>query len=251
MSSLKLLLETVPNWFSVTKRLAHSVEGECLVIDNAAIADVTYAITVEEIGGAVYPRETAPGTLLPAACFNRHIMSEGHFCLGLGYGTIVRDRDTARLWWESLSEFLRIQGVAASSRRWPRHIELDHGRAGEYHRRALESAGKLGCSEEYELALLGQPSWITNPGHHLTADGRRLVNGRSPCPRGCRKNGRPVLRSGCCDPDAVAGLIRNERLRQAALEEFWKAVRNDETAVCCGTMISCPLRRIEENNGAQ
>lgn len=242
MTSLELLLDSLPNWFSVNRHFAHSVEGSCLVIDDMAVADVTYSITIEEIGSKVYARETVLGTLLPRACYNRHIMDRGHFCLGLGYGSIVRDAETAKLWWESLSEFLRIQEIATSTGRWPRHMELDHGIAGQYHRDALDAAARLGCSEDYELALLGQRSWITDPRTKLTGDGSRLLNGRSPCPRGCVRNGRPVLRRDCCDGPAVVSLIVNERKRAAALTEFWNGVRADPSMTCCGTMVSCPLR---------
>lgn len=242
MSSLGLLLDNLPNWFNVTQHFAHSVEGSCLVIDDTAVANVTYSITIEEVGSRIYPRETVPGTMLPRACYNRHIMAEGHFCLGLGYGSIVSDADTAKLWWASLAEFLRIQGIATSTGRWPRHIELDHGIAGQYHRDALDAATRLGCSEEYELALLGKQSWITDPKNKLTKDGSRLLISRSACPRGCVRKGRPVLRADCCDGRAVVSLIVNERKRAAALDEFWDEVRADPNMTCCGTMISCPLR---------
>lgn len=251
MSNLGPLLDTLPNWFSVTKRFVHSVEGDCLVVDDSSVADASYALTVEEIADKVYAREAMPGTRLPAMCFDRHIMDMGHFCLGLGYGSIVKDVDTARHWWESLEEFLRLQGVASSSGRWPRHIELDHGMAGIYHRRAIDAAAKLDCSDDYELALLGRPSWIGDSANLLTADGKRLVNVRSPCPRGCLRNRRPVLRADCCDPDAVAALIANERMRQIALAEFWASIKNDRNAVCCGTMTSCPLRTTEEKSCAK
>jgi len=242
MSSLGLLLDNLPNWFNVTQHFAHSVEGDCLVIDDTAVTNVTYSITIEEIGSKIYPRETVLGTMLPRGCYNRHIMEQGHFCLGLGYGSVVRDGETAKLWWASLAEFLRIQGIATSTGRWPRHIELDHGVAGQYHRDALDAAARLDCSEEYELALLGRPSWITDTRNRLTDDDSRLLNGRSPCPRGCVQNGRRLLRRDCCDGPAVVALIVNERKRAAALDQFWTEVRADKSVTCCGTMISCPLR---------
>ena len=242
MSSLDLLVDTVPNWFSIQQRSAHAFEGNSLVLDDTAVSDVTYDITIEEIHSKVYARETSVCTLLPKACYNRHIMAQGHFCLGLGYGSLVEDIDTAGLWWASLAEFLRIQGVATATGRWPRHIELDHGVAGRYHQLALAAAARLGCSEDYELALLGEASWITDAGVKLTKDRSRLLNLRSPCPRGCKRRGRLVLRADCCDRGAMVALLGNERRRAMALEEFWEAVKADPRSECCGTMRSCPLR---------
>lgn len=237
-----LLLSTAPNWFSVNTRRSHGFDGDCLVIDDTAVADVTYRLTIEEIGDKVYARETQPGEKLPRACFNRHIMRQGHFCLGLGYGSIVQDAETAKLWWESLTEFLKLQGIATSTGRWPRNIELDHGEAGLYHRRALDAAAALGISEDYELALLGGPSWITDR-WRLTPDGKRLRNLRAPCPRGCTKRGRARLRIDCCNGSAVVSLITNERHREVALKRFWQEVEAAGDIECCGTMISCPLKK--------
>ena len=98
MSSLELLLNNVPKWFSVNRHFAHSVEGICFVIDGRAVADGTYSIPIEDIGSKVYaPRDRAWGDA-SAHLLRPPYYGPSHFCRGLGYGSIVRDAETAKLW---------------------------------------------------------------------------------------------------------------------------------------------------------
>ena len=240
MNYLPLLMEAAPNWFSKTSVKTAVVEGECTIIDSSATADRVYAIRIEESGGHIYVRESVPGTKLPRVCYDRHIQPGGYFCLGLNAGRLVQDTTSAKNWWSSLSEYLRIQAVAAATGRWPRTMELDHGEAGNHHQKALAAAATLGVSEEYELGLIGEPSWTNNL---LSRDGERVINGRAPCPVGCTgKKGRPILRCECCSKETLMELLRSERRRGVALKEFWESVRKDKDMVCCRTMIDCPIR---------
>ena len=231
-------MDQKPNWFSVTGRGNGSVDGVCIVIDGTATSDREYAITIREVDNEIYARETTPGLKFPIVCYDRHIMSGGDFCVGVSSGTWVESPQSARKWWSSLSEFLRLQGVASSTGRWPRTMELDHGQAAVYHRSALDAAAELGVLEEYELSLIGKPSWTTRL---LTRDGKSLINGRAACPVGCERNGRRLLRCECCSKQTVLKLVQSERSRAIALKKFWEEVRNRQM-VCCGTMIGCPLR---------
>ncbi len=232
-------MDAAPNWFSVSSRGPTLVEGVCTVIDDTATSDEDYSITIESVAGEVYARETKPGEKLPLACFNRHIMPGGLFCVGLNAGRSVRTAKDARDWWSNLSQFLRLQGVASATKRWPRGMELDHGAAGNHHKAALDAAAKLGVAEEYELALLGQKSWITSM---LSRDGKRIINGRAPCPVGCTHKGRRRLRCECCAAPVVLDLLQSERRRSVALAKFWEGLRSAESMVCCQTMIDCPLK---------
>lgn len=239
MSCLSLLMGVAPNWFSVISRGADIVDGVCSVVDDTATSDREYSITIKMVGEDVYARETVVGEKLPMFCYDRHIMTGGWFCIGLEAGSSVTTAAGARDWWSNLSEFLRLQAVAKATGRWPRAMEFDHGQAGYFHKSALDAAAKLNISEDYELALLGKKSWITTI---LSQDGKRLMNGRSPCPVGCVRKGRRLLRNECCSTETVLELVRNERLRAAALVRFWESIRKDAAMVCCGTMINCPLK---------
>jgi hypothetical protein len=240
LSYLQLLMEAAPNWFSKISVEATVVEGECTIIDSSATADRVYAVRIEESGGHIYVRESVPGTRLPSVCYDRHIQPGGYFCLGLDAGRLVEVATSARNWWSSLSEYLRIQAVAAATGRWPRTMELDHGDAGYHHQKALAAAATLGVSEEYELGLIGEPSWTNRL---LSRDGKRVLNGRAPCPVGCvDKKGRAILRCDCCSKDSFMELLRSERKRGVTLKKFWEGVRKDKDMVCCQTMIDCPIR---------
>lgn len=232
-------METRPNWFGVTDRTDTHVDGVCTVIDDSATSDREYAIKITASGDDVYARETTPGERLPAFCYDRHIMQSGYFCLGLNAGSMVVDSRSARHWWKHLEQFLKLQAVASSTGLWPRAMEFDHGQAGYYHQQAIEAAAKLGVSEAYELFLLGKPSWIASL---LDPKGRRVRNGWLPCPIGCKRNGRKIRRSECCQKDSLLALLQNERQRKISLSLFWEGVRNNPEVVCCGTMRNCPLR---------
>lgn len=58
---------------------------------------------------------------LPKACIERHINTDGSFCLNWDPGDPghVTDVLTARLFWSWLSQFLELQITAQSIRRWP------------------------------------------------------------------------------------------------------------------------------------
>lgn len=231
-------MDAAPNWFSVIRRQPNVVDGICSVIDDTATSDRDYSVTIEMVGIEVYARETRPGEKLPRFCYDRHIMSNGWFCVGLNSGNSVTSDRAARDWWCNLSQFLRLQGVAATTGRWPRAMELDHGHAGTHHQAAIEAAAKLGVAEEYELALLGERSWIQSA---LNRDGTQLLNGRAPCPMGCTRKGRRLLRRKCCSKETVLSLVKSERSRARASAKFWNSLRANESFACCGTMINCPL----------
>lgn len=244
MKSISLLIETLPNWFVVKIRNENSFEGECLLSEQSMSKDITFSIIVEMHSEYIYARETELGTQLPAQCYNRHIMPGGLFCLGLGYQATVKSPDAARHWWQSLSEFLRLQTIATATGLWPRHMELDHGEAGRYHKLALDAAAELGISEEYELALIGEPSWISDGTVRINKTGTRILNGRAICPLICGKSKSRLLRRDCCSKDAVLRLLKNDKIRSRLLTEFWNSEIQSKT-ICCGTMKNCPLKNEE------
>lgn len=192
--------------------------------------------------------ELVLGTCFPARCPERHIQYDETFCLGLRYIT-VEDADDAKQWWEQLRQFLRLQGVAERTGIWPPEHALDHGDAGKFHEQALAIASELGIDEEYKTARLNEPSWITDPNLRLLGRRDEPINGRAPCPRGCRdrcmaigKRSRPMLRRNCDHRAKLLELVLLERKRRAALAEYWAHVRG-QGIQCCGRMRSCELRQ--------
>src|SRR5437016_897322 len=97
-----------------------------------------YDLTVHEIAGHLEVRENGSSSLLPRHCPERHINTDGSFCVGLRAGEGICDAITARQWWDKLQVFLICQETAHETGDWPKYAELSHGAAGQYQRRAEE-----------------------------------------------------------------------------------------------------------------
>jgi hypothetical protein len=247
-SATRYLTDTAPVWFSI-----EAVDSEAL-IGRARVPKTPWVATGLHlrISGDPKPRvrEEVPGTDLPARCPERHIQSDKMFCLGLRY-IDVRSPGDASQWWEQLRQYLICQGVAERTRVWPPGQALDHGEAGEHHERALALAAEAGLEEEYAAARLDEESWLTDPKLRLFDKKGKPINGRSLCPRGCRRRarGRSVrtLRKDCSKRKLVVDLAFTERLRRKALAEYWQYVFKEGTR-CCRTMRSCPLGEHEDRS---
>ncbi|MGY4396703.1 hypothetical protein ACVWZA_001888 [Sphingomonas sp. UYAg733] len=244
-ASIDILLGQQPAWFTSAVRVGKTVEGRAFVEHTPwATSGVPLRISnfpIPKVG------EHPLGTCFPARCPERHIQYDETFCLGLRYLT-VDDAEKAIQWWEQLRQFLRLQGVAELTGIWPPEHALDHGDAGEFHEQALAIAGELSIDEEYKAARLNEPSWITDPDLRLLGRKGEPINGRAPCPRGCRdrcmvkgNRSRPMLRRSCDHRAKLLDLVRLERKRRTALAEYWSHVRA-EGLQCCGRMRSCELR---------
>lgn len=245
-SAVLHLADTAPAWFSIEK------SSSDVLIGHARFPNTSWELggLHLHIFGREIPRvrEEVPGTDLPCRCPERHIQSDQTFCLGLRYLT-VQSAGKAFQWWEQLSQFLRCQSVAELTRVWPVRQAVDHGDAGQYHVRALELAAEAGLEEEYESARLGDTSWLTDPKLHLFDKKGKPVNGRAPCPLGCKRRarGRQVrrLRTDCDKRQLLVDLAYNEHLRRKALDQYWQHVFASNEK-CCRTMRGCPLAAHED-----
>lgn len=244
--SVQALLARCPAWFTVTCTTASSVEG------IAYAPGTRWKATGVALCIVNFPQPTAaeqvPGTVFPARCPERHIQHDQTFCLGLRYLTITGP-ESADQWWVQLEQFLKCQSVAEAAKVWPPAHALDHGTAGASHERALAIACQLGIEEEYAAARLDEPSWITDPKLRLLGKNDVPINGRAPCPRGCRRrcmtkgrSSRPMLRRACEHRALLLELVVLERKRRSALAQYWKWVRSQGT-ICCGRMLSCELKK--------
>src|SRR5690606_25607392 len=113
-----------------------------------------------------------------------------------------------------LKKFIHLQRVARRTRMWPPRQGLSHGEAGKHQLAAQEAAAALGIDEQYFEMLEGEPKWFSASFPRVARCGTRLVNGRLPCPMGCTKKGRPILRIDCHHKEMVAKLVREERWRK-------------------------------------
>lgn len=240
-SAVLYLAETAPVWFSVEISTVEILLGYARPPKTPWIS---HGLHLRIFGNEVpRVREETPGKDLPLRCPERHIQGDKTFCLGLRYLT-VRSPEKAQQWWGQLQQFLTCQGVAELTRIWPVKQALDHGDAGQYHERALSLARDAGVEEEYASARLGEPSWVTDPRLHLFDKNGRPLNGRAPCPRGCKKRARGrfvrTLRTDCGKRQMLVDLAYAEHRRRKALDKYWQHVFMSGDK-CCRTMRGCPL----------
>ena len=244
-SPADLIRSSCPPWFNITEDTAQEIVGNAVIRMPTAARDFSIDLKIEEGSNQVLAREAVVGTKLPASCPERHVNSNGSFCLGLGAETIVADRDAAIIWWGLLHAFLELQQVAERTGVWPQRQALSHGDAGAHHFEALEAARKLGIEEEYHRMLEGEPAWFSQPFPRIHKSGARLCNGRLPCPKGCKnRKGMPVPRRDCHKKEQIIALLFHERKRRKAEKEFWRALMRAGKS-CCGTMRACPLRNYD------
>ena len=241
-TAASLLATTAPAWFGITRRTPNELIGLArypkTVWARAGLALRIFGSPVPSV------REEKIGTELPTFCPERHINGDGTFCLGLP-APAVRSKPDAEQWWLQFGQFLRCQTVAMGTEIWPPAYALDHGNAGHHHRHAEALAEQAGVSEEYQSARLGEPSWIVDRKLRLFGKQGEPINGRSPCPRGCRRRARgqlvPILRVDCEKRSQLTSLAFHEEQRLAELDKFWKALIA-KGSKCCGTMPNCPLK---------
>jgi hypothetical protein len=233
--------EVLPAWFDTASATSAELVGLAVISSPGAATDNRMEVRLQAEHGALLDSEHVPGTRLPTWCPDRHINRDGSFCLGFGAARGVRDRDSGRVWWGLLEQFLKLQRVAGRTGKWPSRQALSHGEAGTYHIRAQELARQLGIENDYLDMLDGAAMWLTSPYIKLDKTGSRLINGRARCPLGCTgRRGRPRLRCECCRRELVLGLVDAEHKRRKAQADFWAWARKGGLA-CCGTMLGCPL----------
>jgi hypothetical protein len=176
------------------------------------------------------------GETLPMFCPERHINSDGSFCLGLRAGEGLTD-ETAPAWWKKLQAFLLWLETAAESGLWPAEAQISHGVAGETELSAERAANEIGVYSAYREAVEFDAGLIAASLSKINQATGLLRNGRSRCVCG-RKNRREndLLRRECHRRGCPIVL---EHRRRAEVAEFWHSIRDKP---CCGTMQDCPLR---------
>lgn len=213
-----------------------------------------YEISARSTLNAVSAKETAPFHL-PAFCPERHINFDASFCMSWkGAESLdVIDQGSARHWWETLIQFLRLQERAHRLRRWPSPKQWAHGDGAKYQQRALVATEQFGAdfSKDVEQGRIrvfyrrigGYPVLRVFRGnvwaYSVRLDLRRVINlrRRCLCPRGGERRPR-VLRSCGAHAKAAADLAIAIYEQEKAEKAFWEAVRGKP---CCRTMKYCPL----------
>lgn len=213
-------------------------------------------ITTTNHGASV--REVTP-VHLPAFCPQRHINSDGTFCLywSENGGFHVTSAEDATKWWGTLLQYLRLQARAERRRRWPNNDEWAHGEAARHQQKAIAAAARLGPSfsgalRNSEITVQKQPKRRTSPGptvqvlvrdkhvYSVWLNSGKVVNRKQRCFCGSAGLKRPARLRGCQDhADAAAELALELTRWEKAEELFWKPFENTS---CCGTCDNCPLQ---------
>ena len=215
-------------------------------------------------GGEVSIAEQQPGSVLPACCPERHINTDGTFCVHLGSTDVLATRVAAGAWWESLRVFLISQDYAHRHRAWPLHSQLSHGHEAARVQLKMEAlAEPLGWLEEVHLGIFRREGWLGSGLPRVRVHGGevgQVPNARTPCPRGCRMSGRrlacrdrsvetdmnsevaPVLRVNCPNRSTLETLIRLEHHRRYYETWVTRSLKADGL-ICCGTMARCGLAK--------
>lgn len=222
-----------------------------------------FRLELTESAELVSARECGPATL-PDFCPERHINSDGSFCLGWASSAApsVADIDSANLWWGGLLQFLRGQLRAERARRWTAGATWAHGHAATHQAMAEAAAEQFGSRFLAALAagtVTVTRSKVSLPGRgralHVRLDGshiysvwedRKVVtNSRRACicEKGSIRRHRRLRDCGS-HAEAAADLAHALHEWKRAEAQFWDALKGQK---CCGTMDDCPLATSPES----
>lgn len=225
-------------------------------LDSGA-APYAYGIEVSVFGGALLAREHGE-RLLPAYCPERHIDTDGSFCLYWAEEEPLEflNEDDVLLWWGKLLTFLRRQIAVDSLRRWPGKGDARaHGPKAARHQVVAERAASA-LGGRFPVAL--NEGRLTakrsrNGGHkriRLLFDGLRVVSVdvdagrvmtlRSRCPCG-RADGKPLPIVACADHASASATLALSLERWAEAEREFFEIAAASGHHCCGSVEGCPL----------
>lgn len=219
---------------------------------------VAFRVRVDAINDAVVQAREERPILLPASCPERHITSEGFFCLYWAEAepSEITDESSASIWWGKLLIFLKRQRTATVLRQWPGKSDARaHGQqAARAQQIAERTASELGplfrrLLQDNRLASI-RKNVGGDPRLRLMLDSKRLITVREIDRRLMTKRAR----CKCDDAETLQLPICGCSAHEAALTDLtvslheWR-VEEDRFfrsyvatgAKCCGTLDECPL----------
>lgn len=232
----------MPSWVAAEKCTANELNVIATPPKQSGAPGTSVKIRIWTAADAVNVAEAQIGHLFPRSCPQRHINHDGTFCLGLNAGANIQNNQLAAEWWGKLAKYLNCQEYAKALAQWPPRQQLSHGNAATFQIEAENFALRLGILQDYLDAVEHHEGWLAGDLPKCSKDERRILNGRAPCPKGCKtKRGAKLLRKQCKDSEIMWGLIANETLRRLEEKHFVQSYRRDDFK-CCGTMKNCPFR---------
>lgn len=214
-----------------------------------------YDLHLQQASARVSVQERIPHHL-PGFCPERHINSDGTFCLyyEASNPVLVTDEVSAREWVGTVYKFLKLQERARVRRKWPSRSAWAHGQAAHYQIHAQVAAQALGpkfldALSRGALTLRARISKGRNI-LELLLDGtliysvweepERVINQRRRC--FCNQAGRRgPRRIGRCHDHAKQAVNLALALRnwEVAENEYWESMQRRP---CCDTCDKCPLK---------
>lgn len=263
MNSIDLLLQNSPPWVGITNReLGRTkITAEPPPPGKGPARQFLLELRVSNSGG-VSVAEQGDERQLPPSCIERHINPDHTFCLEWDSEAPISDGVAAISWWSSLGAFLINQAYAERHGVWPLSAALSHGEAAREQLAMEAIADPLGWKDDILLAMFRGKGWLAEYLPRISKTRDRVVNARSPCPRGCTRKHKllrkkscglsacnpncqrkhpPILRADCPNRLAIETLILHEHQRRRIERRVIEKLAKDGHK-CCGTMKSCPLR---------
>lgn len=263
MNSLSLLLRTIPTWATVAERQPTATLVTATPPLEGGRRPKTYMLELRPSKhGGVSVFEQGDNKLLPTFCLERHINPDGSFCVFYGSEEKIPDTDSAELWWSHLARFLDFQMFAEKNRLWPLRSGLTHAEAADEQIAMENLAAPLGWEDEILEGVFRHRGWLAENLPRVSKDMRRVLNSRTPCPRGCRwkhkllrkqsctetncnsgcnRLHKPILRAECPNRQSIEKIVLHEHRRKWIEGQIVKDL-HQKGRKCCGTMKNCPLR---------
>lgn len=250
------LLHSVAPEFGATLAVEGDTATTTIVITLPSGKQQAFELSLSAVDSRVSVRESQPGQVLPAFCPDRHINSDGTFCLGWGAQNPnnIIDEASARTWWSALVRYLSSQVTANKRKVWPgSENDRAHGDAAQYQETAESAARTLGLVFEHDLRngnfCIRSDRRRRNPRLELYRSGKRiarvflnsgrLVKDRIACP--CDAPAAPQI-AACSDHAKSLEVFTLAKYQQHLQEKRYLDGLVAEGKQCCGTLQNCGLR---------
>jgi len=263
MTPIKILISTMPTWVTLEANRYNEVD---LIASPPVLgsndAKQFFLKLRESPQNGVQVIEQYHKRQLPEFCLERHINPDHTFCLYYGSESPIQSQSGAMDWWLGLSAFLANQLYAETYEVWPLAAGLSHGDAANYQLKMEALADPLGWKDDLLKSIFRGKGWLAERLPRISKNQDRVLNARSPCPRGCtqkhkilrnkpcsysscfrncQKQHRSIPRINCPHRSVVEQLILLEHKRRSKERNIINTLKKNGKR-CCGTMRDCPLR---------
>lgn len=263
MKSIDLLLQSRPSWVEIEgrRRDGADIVATSPMLGGGPARSFNLELRASRQRG-VCILEQKSRQQFPAFCLERHINPDNTFCLYFGSESELDDTGAALSWWSSLGSFLINQVYAEKRAFWPLAAGLSHGDAAREQLAMEALAEPVGWKDDVLRAMFRGKGWMAERLPRVSKTYDRVLNSRSPCPRGCtrkhkllrkksceleacypdcRKQHRAILRAECPNRNVIDALVLHEHQRRKIEARIIDQLVR-EGHECCGTMKICPLR---------